>query len=73
MIDGKLYMFGGQGSHDAFNLDPKRNMALARKYWSEEVNGSNAFVQRAYRLVFRVPHYRSGKELADEVAAARKG
>ena len=75
IIDGKLYIFGGQGSLDGFMLDPVRNMALANKYWTEEVNGSNAFIQRTKRLVFRVPHYVSGKELADQVAAAkaRKG
>ena len=72
MIDGKLYIFGGKGSHDAFNLHPRENMALATKYWSEEVNGSNAFWQRTKRLVLRVPHYKSGAELAAEVAAARK-
>ncbi len=71
MFDGKLYIFGGKGSHDAFMLDVPRNMALANKYWTEEVNGSNAFIQRAKRLVFRVPHYKSGKELADEVARAK--
>jgi YHS domain-containing protein len=73
IIDGKLYMFGGQGSRDAFMLDVPRNMALANKYWNEEVNGSNAFVQRSKRLVFRVPHYKSGKELAEEVAAKKRG
>ena len=57
---------------DGFLLDVPRNMALANKYWSEEVNGANALVQRTKRLVFRVPHYRTGKELADEVAAAKK-
>ena len=72
MIDGKLYIFGGRGSRDAFMLDVPRNMALANKYWSEEVNGSNAFWQRTRRLVFRVPHYKSGKELAEEVAKAKK-
>ena len=71
MIDGKLYIFGGQGSKDAFMLHPKENVALANKYWSEEINGSNAFWQRSKRMVFRVPHYKSGKELADEVAAAK--
>ena len=71
MFDGKLYMFGGQGSHDAFMLDVPRNMALANKYWTEEVNGSNAFWQRTKRLIFRVPHYKSGEELAKEVAAAK--
>jgi YHS domain-containing protein len=72
MIDGKLYIFGGRGSHDAFMLDVPRNMQLANKYWSEEVNGSNAFFQRTKRLVLRVPHYKSGEELAKEVAAAKK-
>jgi len=71
IIDGKLYMFGGQGSFDAFMLDAPRNMALANKYWGEEVNGSNAFIQRSWRLVFRVPHYKTGKELAEEVARAK--
>jgi len=72
MFDGKLYIFGGKGSHDAFMLDVPRNMALANKYWNEEVNGSNAFWQRTKRLIFRVPHYKSGEELAKEVAAAKK-
>ena len=72
IFDGKLYIFGGHGSHDAFMLDVPRNMALANKYWSEEVNGSNALVQRVNRLVFRVPHYKTGKELAEEVERAKK-
>ena len=72
MFDGKLYIFGGKGSHDAFMLDVPRNMALANKYWNEEVNGSNAFWQRIKRLIFRVPHYKSGEELAAEVARAKK-
>ena len=71
IFDGKLYIFGGKGSHDAFMLDVPRNMALANKYWTEEVNGSNAFFQRTKRLIFRVPHYKSGAELAAEVARAK--
>ncbi len=71
MIDGKLYVFGGQGSQDAFLLDPQKNIALADKYWAEEVKGSNSFIQRTKRLVFRVPHYKSGDELARMVAASR--
>jgi len=73
IIDGKLYIFGGTGSRDAFLLDEKGNVALAQKYWKEEVEGSNAFWQRSKRLVIRVPHYKSGKELADEVARAKGG
>ncbi len=71
MIDGKLYIFGGSGSRDAFMLDPKANMALADKYWKEEVEGSNSFLQRYKRLTFRVPHYKSGEALARDVAEAK--
>jgi len=71
ILDGKLYIFGGAGSRDAFLLDVPGNRALADKYWSTEVAGSNSFWQRSKRLVFRVPHYASGEELARRVAAAR--
>lgn len=71
MIDGKLYIFGGQGSKDAFELDEKTNLALAHRYWDEEVKGGNSFVQRAQRLVFKVPHYKTGEELAKAVAEAK--
>ena len=71
MIGGKLYLFGGQGSLDGWNIDEKRNLALAEKYWKEEVAGSNSIWQRTKRLIFRVPHYRSGEELARDVAEAK--
>lgn len=66
IIDGKLYIFGGAGSRKYFLMDEKRNLELAQRYWDEEVKGSNAFWQRYKRLVFRVPHYKSGKELEEE-------
>jgi YHS domain-containing protein len=63
IIDSKLYIFGGHGSKNYFMMDQKNNLALADKYWSEEVSGKNPFIQRYKRLAFRVPHYKSGKEL----------
>ncbi len=71
IIDGKLYIFGGRGSQEAFELDIPGNLALANRYWAEEVAGSNSFWQRGKRLVWRVPHYKSGDELAAMVAKAR--
>ena len=73
IIDGKLYIFGGAGSRDAFLVDERANLALAQKYWKDEVEGANAFFQRARRLVFRVPHYKSGQQLAEDVARAQGG
>jgi YHS domain-containing protein len=69
--DGKLYIFGGQGSKDAYELDVAGNRKLAEQYWRDEVAGHNSFIQRSKRLVFRVPHYKTGAELASEVAAAK--
>ena len=74
IVGGKLYIFGGAGSRAAFELNTAGNIALADKYWAEEVAGSNSFWQRSKRLVFRVPHYKSGEELSRMVkeAAAKK-
>lgn len=71
--DGKLYIFGGAISKQAFLLDLEKNLALSDKYWSEEVAGNNSFWQRTKRLVLRVPHYQSGDEQAAAVAAAQQG
>jgi YHS domain-containing protein len=71
MREGKLYIFGGKGSKDAFELDTTANTALADKYWKEEVAGTNSFWQRAKRLTLRVPHYKNGDQLAKEVAAKK--
>lgn len=71
MLDGKLYIFGGQASKDAFEVDERKNLALAESYWKDEVAGSNSFFQRWKRLLFRVPHYKSGEELAKLVADAK--
>lgn len=68
---GKLYIFGGAGSKAAWELDLAGNLALADRYWKDEVAGSNSFWQRGKRLVFRVPHYKSGEELAKMVAEAK--
>lgn len=71
MVDGKLYIFGGAGSRDAWLLDEPRNLKLADKYWNEEVQGTNSFWQRTKRLIFRVPHYQTGEQLAKAVAEAK--
>ncbi len=68
VIDGKLYIFGGRVSRESFLLDTKASIALADRYWNDEVKGANAFWQRSKRLTFRVPHYKSGEELAKLVA-----
>ncbi|MEY8874867.1 MAG: YHS domain-containing (seleno)protein [Leptothrix sp. (in: b-proteobacteria)] len=70
VIDNRLFIFGGPGAKAAWELDEPGNLALAERYWRDEVDGHNSFVQRAKRLVFRVPHYKSDAQLQAMVAAA---
>ena len=72
IFDGKLYIFGGAESRDAFLLDVPKNLQYANKYWADEVKGNNPLVQRGKRMAFKVPHYKSGAELAAEIAKAKK-
>ncbi|MCI4430292.1 MAG: hypothetical protein JHC40_14125 [Burkholderiales bacterium] len=37
-----------------------------KKYWNDEVAGAWAIFRRYKRLVFRVPHCKTGMELQDE-------
>ena len=73
IYDGKLYIFGGEGSRDAFELDTANGLRLADTDWADEVSGSNSFWQRTKRLVWRVPHYKTGDELARAVAQSKAG
>ena len=68
MRDGKLYIFGGQASKDGFENNIPGNTVLADKYWNDEIKGSNSMWQRSKRLMFKVPHYKSGEQIAKEVA-----
>ena len=72
VVNGKTYIFGGQVSQAAFELELDKNIALSDEYWNNEIKGNNSFIQRARRLVVRVPHYKSGEEQAAEVQAAGK-
>lgn len=72
LYDGKLYIFGGRQSMQAFMLDRDKNLALADEYWRDEINGNNSFWQRSKRLIIRVPHYQSGAEQAAAIQAAKQ-
>ena len=47
-------------------MDEKKNMALSNEYREQEVKDSNPLIQRCKRLIFHVPHYRTGQRLAAE-------
>ena len=66
IIDGRLFIFGGEASKKYFLMDEKRNLALADSYWNSEVKGTQPRLQTWKRLVIRVPHYKSGNALEAE-------
>jgi YHS domain-containing protein len=71
IVNGKLYIYGGQSSQEAFELSLDANIAMADRYWEQEVKGSNSFVQRLKRLTFKVPHYQTSEQQAQAVAQAK--
>jgi YHS domain-containing protein len=71
ILDGKLTIFGGQSSRNYFLMNEKDNLKLAQQYWEQEVKGSSALLQRYKRLLFRVPHYKTGEELESEWQRSR--
>lgn len=68
--EGRIFFFADAASKAAFELDPGGHIALADRYWHDEVAGHNSAWQALWRRVDRVPHYRSRDDLAREVAEA---
>ena len=66
---GKLYVFGGQGARDHFEMETEVNIALAHKYWNESLAGGDARQLRARFMNERVPHYKTDRALNEEYAA----
>lgn len=68
IIDGKLYLFGGERSRAYFEMDLDRNRRLADQYWASEYKGRNWREVSSRRSSWggRVDHYKTNRELARE-------
>lgn len=75
IYDDKLYIFGSERSIKAFELDRERHLQLAHTYWNDEIAGHNSVLRRYWRMLWRVPHYKSSQQIIDEVSTweARQG
>lgn len=75
IVDGRLYMFSGQGSLNYWAMNEKRNIELGDNYWKTEMKDvSSASFHSWWRiLVAKVPHYQTGKEQAAEWQARQAG
>lgn len=69
IVNGELYMFGGENSKKYFEMDLERNMKLANDYWNSEVKSNPTRLQAWKRILFKVPHYKTNRELAAEYEA----
>lgn len=66
---GKLYVFGGQGARDHFEMDTGHNLTLAHRYWNQDLAGNDARQMRAKFMSAKVPHYKTDRELNEQYAA----
>ena len=67
IIDGKLYLFGGERSRTYFEMDLDKNRKLADGYWETEYKGRDwREVSNKRARWDRVPHYKTNRELAAE-------
>lgn len=66
IVDGRLFMFGGENSKKYWEMDQSRNLQLGDNYWKTEVQGSIPRIQSWKRLLFKVPHYKTNRALAAE-------
>ena len=68
IIDGKLYLFGGEKSRAYFEMDLATNKQRADHYWATEYKGKNwrEVSAKFSRWGSRVDHYKTNRELAAE-------
>ncbi len=68
VVDGRLYLFEDARARAYFEMDQEINLRRAAQYWDAEVRDANRTLQYVKRMLWRVPHYKSEGELADEYA-----
>lgn len=60
---GKLYLFGSERSKANWMMDADANIRLGNEYWEKEMRDVPYRVQNFKRLLFKVDHYKSDREL----------
>jgi YHS domain-containing protein len=63
---GRLLLFGSERSKANWSLDAEDNIRLADRYWEQESKDVPYRLQNAKRLVFKVAHYKTDRELDAE-------
>lgn len=63
IINDHLFIYGDQGAIDAWNSSPRKHLEYAEHYWETEMKGTPYRWQTLKRFIFKVPHYKTGKEV----------
>ena len=63
---GRLFLFGSERSKANWLLDADENIRLGDQYWEKELKDVPYRVQNAKRLLFKVAHYKTDRELDAE-------
>jgi YHS domain-containing protein len=67
IVNGRLYMFSGPDSKKYWEMDEARNIQRGDQYWETEMKHvASARLHSYRRILFKVPHYKTGKELEAE-------
>jgi hypothetical protein len=66
VIRDRLYIFGDPNSIAYFEMDLDRNIKYADHYYETEAKGTPWRWQSLKRLMFQVPHYKTGQQLEAE-------
>ena len=73
IVDKRLFIFSNAESRAFWEMEQLKNLELGDRYWETEMKGTPWRYQTAKRLVFKVPHYKTHKELTEELARRRSG
>ena len=63
IVDGRLFIFGDILGYEQWKLDGASNIRTGDALWAVEAKDAGWRGQTLKRVIFRVPHYRTGPEL----------
>ena len=71
IINDRLHIYGDAGAMKAWNSSPQKHLEYAEHYWNTEMTGTWYVLQTAKRLIFKVPHYKTGSQVQERLAAGK--
>ena len=73
IVEGRLFVFGDILGHEQWQLDQESNIRAGDALWAAEAKDAGWRTQTIARVIFRVPHYRTGRELTARWEALHPG